>query len=86
MLVLACPDDSEKNLDDLFETDCAYNGCTSPSPMLYLDFMSPTCFIHDVCYICGPGVVNQNYCNDAFYTGRVQAEDDRVGPLEETNL
>jgi len=62
-----CPGDSEKNLDDLFETDCAYNGCTSPSPMLYLDVMSPTCFIHDVCYICGPGVVNQYYCDDAFY-------------------
>jgi len=62
-----CPGDSEKKLDELFETDCSYNGCSSPTPLLYRDVMSPTCALHDVCYKCGPGQSSEKYCDDNFY-------------------
>jgi len=62
-----CPKDSEKDLDDLFETDCTYKGRTSPAPLLYFDVISPTCAIHDVCYACGRGVVSEVDCDAAFY-------------------
>jgi len=62
-----CPEDSEKNLDDLFETDCSYNGCSSPTPLLYRDVVSPTCSLHDVCYKCGKGVSSEAFCDNVLF-------------------
>jgi len=62
-----CPGDSEKDLNYLFETDCSYNGCSSPVDLLYRDVMAPTCALHDVCYKCGMGVKSEGFCDDVFY-------------------
>jgi len=59
---LKCASEANPDFDAMFANK-VHDGCSSPVPVLYKSTVTPTCFMHDMCYACS---TSQAKCDKDF--------------------